>query len=230
MADIKIWLKAVMDDLIGRGIEQGLQVAAYLDGEMVVDTWAGIADATTGRMVDGETLFVVFSTTKGITAGVIHLLAERVVSTTTCRWPGATGRSSASTARRRSRCARCSRTWSARPSCQMASDGKTLVTGIGQKRGGVPGLTPLWTPGTATGYHAANLRLDPGRSGAASGWAAVFRTIVQDEICRPLGIDSLFVGLPDAMQARVARHGDRRFGLAARVARGAGPPGHPRPG
>ena len=66
-----------MDDLIGRGIEQGLQVAAYLDGQLVVDTWAGVADATTGRPVDGETLFLVFSTTKGVTATVIHLLAER---------------------------------------------------------------------------------------------------------------------------------------------------------
>ena len=33
--------------------------------------------AATGRPVDGETLFCVFSCTKGITATVIHLLAER---------------------------------------------------------------------------------------------------------------------------------------------------------
>ena len=77
MADVNARVKAVMDDLIGRGIEQGLQVAAYLDGQLVVDAWAGVADATTGRPVDGDTLFPVHSTTKGITATVIHLLAER---------------------------------------------------------------------------------------------------------------------------------------------------------
>ena len=77
MMDVNDRVKAVMDGLIGRGIEQGLQVAAYLDGELVVDVWAGVADATTGRLVDGETLFPVHSATKGITATVIHLLAER---------------------------------------------------------------------------------------------------------------------------------------------------------
>ena len=77
MMDINTRVQTVLDDLIGRGIEQGLQVAAYLDGKLVIDTWAGIADATTGRPVDGETLFPVWSTTKGITATVIHLLVER---------------------------------------------------------------------------------------------------------------------------------------------------------
>jgi CubicO group peptidase (beta-lactamase class C family) len=54
-----------------------LQVAAYLDGELVVDAWSGLADTSTGRNVDGETLFVTFSSTKGVTATVIHLLVER---------------------------------------------------------------------------------------------------------------------------------------------------------
>jgi hypothetical protein len=37
-----------MDQLVETGEEVGLQVAAYLEGELVVDTWAGLADEATG--------------------------------------------------------------------------------------------------------------------------------------------------------------------------------------
>src|SRR5688500_4257899 len=57
--------------------EVGVQVAAYLDGRLVIDTWDGIADLTTGRKVDGDTLFNVFSVTKAVTAVAVHIQAER---------------------------------------------------------------------------------------------------------------------------------------------------------
>src|SRR5882672_5109967 len=59
------------------GGEIGLQVAAYVDGELVVDVWGGLADETTGRTVDGDTLFPVFSVTKAVTATALHIQAER---------------------------------------------------------------------------------------------------------------------------------------------------------
>src|SRR5919108_4676888 len=59
------------------GGEIGLQVAAYVDGEPVVDVWGGVADETTGRQVDGDTLFPVFSVTKAVTATALHVQAER---------------------------------------------------------------------------------------------------------------------------------------------------------
>ncbi len=58
-------------------LERGLQVAACLDGQLVLDTWSGLADASTERPVDGDTLFVCFSCGKGVVATAIHLLAER---------------------------------------------------------------------------------------------------------------------------------------------------------
>ena len=70
-------VQAVMDDLVERDVERGLQVAAYLDGQLVLDTWSGLADASTQRPVDGDTLFVCFSCGKGVVATAIHLLAER---------------------------------------------------------------------------------------------------------------------------------------------------------
>src|SRR2546425_11169023 len=62
---------------IRAGGEIGLQVAAYVDGERVVDVWGGLADETTGRTVNGDTLFPVFSVTKAVTATALHIQAER---------------------------------------------------------------------------------------------------------------------------------------------------------
>lgn len=55
----------------------GAEKAAYLDGERVVDAWAGIADPSSGRVVDSDTLFTIFSCGKGVTATAIHGLVER---------------------------------------------------------------------------------------------------------------------------------------------------------
>ena len=63
-------MRGVLEDLVASGAELGLQLAAYRGGRLVVDTWAGVADRATGRSVDGQTLFTVFSTSKGITAKV----------------------------------------------------------------------------------------------------------------------------------------------------------------
>jgi CubicO group peptidase (beta-lactamase class C family) len=57
--------------------ELGLQVAVYHEKDLLVDAWGGIADETTGRPVDGETLFPVFSVVKAVTATALHIQAER---------------------------------------------------------------------------------------------------------------------------------------------------------
>src|SRR5450755_4361758 len=72
-------IHALLEELVASGQEIGLQVAAYVDGDLVVDTWAGLADPDTGRRVDGETLFTSWSTTKGFVATCVHILAERGV-------------------------------------------------------------------------------------------------------------------------------------------------------
>jgi len=72
-------VQRVLDQLTESGAEVGLQVAAYLDGKLVIDAWAGVADQTTGRPVTSDTLFMAMSCTKGITATCIHILADRGV-------------------------------------------------------------------------------------------------------------------------------------------------------
>ncbi len=194
-------VQAVMDGLVASGRELGLQAAAYHHGALVVDAWAGVADAKTARPVDGDTLFPVFSVTKGIAATIANILAERGVIDLD---------------------APIARYWPA-----FAARGKQHVTlrQVLGHRAGVPhmpdGLVgsqicdweamcariaeaePLWEPGSTIYYHAMTYgwivgevaRLADGRD---------FATLLRDEICAPLGIDSLFVGIPERVATRVA--------------------------
>ena len=61
----------------GGGPEIGLQVAAYVDGKLVIDAWAGKADAAARKPVDGDTLFMLSSTTKGVTSTCLHVCVEK---------------------------------------------------------------------------------------------------------------------------------------------------------
>ena len=70
-------VQEAVDAAISKRGEIGLQVVAYMDGKQVVDVWGGLADITTGRQVDADTLFPVFSVTKAVTAVALHIQAER---------------------------------------------------------------------------------------------------------------------------------------------------------
>ena len=202
MADVNTRVKAVLDDLIGRGIEQGLQVAAYFDGQLVVDAWAGVADASTGRLVDGETLFPALSITKVITATVIHLLAERGLldydAPVARYWPefGVNGKQGITL----------------RQVLAHTAGVPQVPDGIGWADFGdwdrvcraVAELTPLWEPGTATGYHAMTFGWILGEV-AQRVDGRPFAAIVQKDVCRPLRITSLYIGIPDEVEPRVAQ-------------------------
>lgn len=70
-------VQKTLDDLVDQGREIGVQVAAWLGEEQIVDCWAGIADPSIGRPVDGDTLFNVFSVSKAVTAVALHIQVER---------------------------------------------------------------------------------------------------------------------------------------------------------
>lgn len=194
-------MQDMLDGLVARGQARGLQVAAYVDGRLVVDAWAGVADAATGRAVDGDTLFPVFSTTKGMMATVIHRLVER--GRLDYDWPIA-------------------RVWP-----EFAANGKAAITlrqalahmaGIPQMPGGigradlgdwdrmcaaVAGLTPQWKPGSNMAYHAVTFSWILGEAARRVDGRPVSQ-MIRDEIARPLGIEDLYVGLPDELDPRVA--------------------------
>src|ERR1700749_3530528 len=76
MADAQAKLQTLLNQFVAEGRERGVQLAAYHRGKLVIDAYAGAMDVG-GPLVDARTLFPVFSTTKGITATVAHVLVER---------------------------------------------------------------------------------------------------------------------------------------------------------
>jgi len=194
-------VRAVLETLVRDTPEIGLQIAAYVDGKLVVDAWAGMADEAKKTPVDGDTMFMLSSTTKGITSTCMHLLVEKhklsydmpIVKV----WP------------------------------EFAQNGKgeaTLRHALAHQTGvpqtpvgytpdwlpdwdrmcrGIAALKPLYPIGQRTAYHSLNfghingeiLRRVDGRTIAQ---------FLQDEICKPLGINGVYLGVPDKELHRVA--------------------------
>jgi CubicO group peptidase (beta-lactamase class C family) len=204
-------LTTTVDTRIRRALERclalgevGIQVAAYLGEELIVDAWIGEADPDAGIPVTADTLFPCFSVCKAITATALHLQAERGLvdydAPVARYWP------------------------------EFAQNGKDTVTlrHVLSHRSGVPhlpagttverfidwdwmtegiaGLSLLASPGTKSSYQAMSFgwivgeivqRTDPLARG--------FGRFVRDELCAPLGIDDLWIGLPPEEEHRVAK-------------------------
>lgn len=67
---------AFVDNFIERG-ELGGAVCVVVDGEVVVDLWGGVRDRVTGAPWCADTMTLVHSTTKGLSALVLALLNSR---------------------------------------------------------------------------------------------------------------------------------------------------------
>lgn len=178
----------------------GAAVAVYADGRKVVDLWGGIADKRTGKPYAEDTLQLVFSSTKGVTALVINLLAQRGLldldAPVTEYWPefGASGKGNVPVR------------WLLSHKVGLPYiDAPLPLEDLLRWDPAVEALAaqePVWEPGTAHGYHAVTF-----------GWLAgeVIRRVtgktmgtwVAEELSGPLGLD-LWVGLPDEQQERVA--------------------------
>jgi len=194
MTDIQEAVAAIADELVGSGAERGLQVAAYVDQQPVVDVAAGVADAASGRPVRSGTLFSNWSIGKGATATLLHRLVDA----------GALGYET-----------RVADVWP-----EFARHGKQAITvrQVLNHSAGVPGLPsdvtvesvcnweamvaaledaqPWWEPGTKVGYHAYT-------------FGHLVGEIVRRVRGRALG-DVL-----DELTADIGRPGEIRFGIPA---------------
>ena len=109
MADIEGWtadgFEGVRDAFAANFTDQaevGAAFAAYHRGQKVVDLWGGVADPTTERPWEEDSVALVFSTTKGATATVPTCWPRPTASTSKRRWP-TTGPSSPRPASKRCR-------------------------------------------------------------------------------------------------------------------------------
>ncbi len=184
----------VTDGDLGRG---GAAYAAYADGRLVVDLWAG--EAGRGPWVK-DTRNTWMSTTKAMTALCVQMLVDRgqldVDDRVADHWPGfARNGKHAITVRH---------VLTHAAGVPGSSDLTALVdryTGAGIDDdvailAAIERLTPLWEPGSRHGYHALTyswilgevIRRVDGRT-----LGAFFR----DEVARPLGCHRATIGTPD---------------------------------
>ncbi len=179
----------------------GAQLAIYRRGKRVLDIGGGLARASDQKPVTPNSMFVLFSSTKGLAALAMHMLQNQ-------------GRFQYNDL--------VSRYWP-----EFARNGKeraTIAHVLGHRVGNTIGpdwlthklwgdrqkcaqameeLTPRWTPGEANGYHPLNYgfminelmwRVDGRDCGQ----------FLRDEVFTPLGLTNVFVGLPESEESRVA--------------------------
>jgi CubicO group peptidase (beta-lactamase class C family) len=180
--------------------EVGSAVSVFRRGEKVVDLWAGVADRRTGRPYTSDTLQLVFSASKGITAIAANLLVERGLldlnAPVADYWPefGKAGKDDIIV--RWLLTHRAGLPW---------VDGEMTIAEAMSWTPVIDALAtqlPAWEPGTQHGYHATTfgwlvgelIRRVTGRSVGA---------FIQDELSVPLGLD-LWIGLPDELHDRVS--------------------------
>lgn len=194
---------ALLDELVGSGVDVGVQVAVIRNGHTLVDVARGASDPRTGAAVEHDTLFWAGSTAKGVASSVAHVLIERGVVSDDMRlvevWP------------------------------EFAARGKDEVTlrQVLLHTAGVPGLPPAttgadlcdwdamctriadaepwWEPGTRFGYHAKTFGFLLGETLRRATGKRI-STLLREHLTGPLGIaDEVHFGVPERLLPRVAR-------------------------
>jgi CubicO group peptidase (beta-lactamase class C family) len=183
------------------GKELGAAVAVYHRGQPVVDLWAGIADQPSGRAWAEDTIVLVFSCTKGMTAILANLLAQRgqldLDAPVAEYWPEFAANGKAAIPVR----------WLlSHQAGLLALDAPLTVDELCAWDPVIAALeaqAPLWEPGTQHAYHA----LTYGHLVGEVLRRITGRTVGQlfaDEVAGPLKLSS-WIGLPEAEEPRVAR-------------------------
>lgn len=187
---------------IEQGVHPGAALAVYRHGKQVLDLYGGKADGESGKPVERDTMFVLYSSTKPLAAACLHILWERGELAWDDRvadhWP------------------------------EFAQNGKGAVTvrHILTHRGGFPDspaeltwdkwrdwdfvvraverAAPIYEPGKIIAYHPRNF-----------GWVIgelvrridgrPFRQFLQEEVTGPLGMQDTYVGLPASLEERVSK-------------------------
>ena len=180
--------------------ELGAAVALTIAGKPVVDLWAGLADSGTAAPWREDTLAVVFSSTKGIAATCMHVLADRGLldfeAPVADYWPefAASGKAAITVAMVMSHQAGLP-VWQDPVPPGGVWDWGTSTAQLARE-------APLWQPGTRAGYHAVTIGHIVGEilrriTGTTIG------QFLRDEVARPLGAD-VWIGLPASEEHRLA--------------------------
>jgi CubicO group peptidase (beta-lactamase class C family) len=181
--------------------ELGAAFSLYVDGEPKVDIWAGVADHTTGRTWDEDTLQLVFSTTKGAAAICVAQLVDRgkvdYDERVAAYWPefAAEGKGEVTVGQMLSHQAGLPYV-----DAQLSFDDIMAVTPVVDA---LAAQRPVWEPGTAHGYHALTYGWLAGELVRRVDGRTIGRYFA-DEVAAPLGLD-FHIGLAESDEPRVTR-------------------------
>lgn len=194
-------VRAAFEENFRQHGDKGASVGVYVGGEQKVDLWGGVADVSTGRAWQHDTVAIMYSVTKGATATLAWLLAQRgdldFDAPVVTYWPEFAAAGKASMPVRYLLTHQAGLPYlDQQLSREEVLDGTRITEVLEQQ-------TPLWTPGTAHGYHAVTF-----------GWLAAaliakvtgrrLGQVFADEIAEPLGLD-FHIGLPVTESGRVAQ-------------------------
>ena len=184
-ADLNHRIQAMLDGLVASEAEQECQVAIYHDGHLLVDAWA----APRGRILDGDSRFPIWSTTKGLSATAIHRLVERGVldwdAPLATWWPefAAQGKGDITLRHVLAHTAG----MEVMPTCHDMAEIADW-DGMCQR---LAGQTPTSAPGARQAYHAITYGWLIGET-ARRADGRDFTRICYEEVCAPLGLPSFF--------------------------------------
>jgi CubicO group peptidase (beta-lactamase class C family) len=180
----------------------GGALAVYWRGRLVLDLVGGYADTQRGDLVGADSLFPLFSGTKPFGAVALWQQIERgrlgLDEPVAASWPAFGGN----------------------------GKDRVLVRHVLSHRGGVPTTPPALTPdrwgdwdAVMAAMEAMPLESEPGALSAyhflTQQWVCAelvrrldgrgYADYLRDEITGPLGLDDTYVGLPDALEHRLAK-------------------------
>ena len=190
--------EAFVDNFAERG-ELGGAVCAVVGGEVVVDLWGGVRDKATGAPWSADTMTLVHSTTKGLSAMVLALLHSRGLldydERVAAYWPefAQAGKEDITV-----------RQLLAHQAGLFAFDERVdgdVVADLDRLAGVMERQRPIWPPGERQAYHAITLgfyenelvrRIDPDHR--------TIGQVLHEDIATPLGVgDEVYIGTPSSV-------------------------------
>ncbi len=179
----------------------GAALAVYWRGELVVDLWGGSRTAA-GDPWERDTIAMCWSTTKGVTATALHILADRELvdydAPVAHYWPefAQNGKGGITVRHVLSHSAGLHRLSTIVDDPRDLLDWEHVVDALARAK-------PAYRAGTSVGYHALTFGWLVGEIVRRVSGQPLDR-FVRDELARPLDLDGLYIGCPPAARHRVA--------------------------
>ncbi len=184
-----------------KNIKGGAAICVYHKGKPVVDIWGGVKDLQ-GNPWEEDTLAMCYSTTKGVTATMIHILADRGLinydALVSEYWPefGQNGKSQITVRHLLGHEAGLYNLRGVIDDFDATQDWKYMANRLAESQ-------PSHSPGRSSGYHALTY-----------GWLLgeiiervthkPFSEVVYEELVQPLNLDGFYIGAPKDQLHRVS--------------------------